>query len=137
MRLDENGANTPELSDAPPEVATLGRNVAGTQLQLKGPPRRPDVTGIPTLRTFPPPGSHSPGPRGAEKLTLIALTCAHRRAHRPAGRATDAAKRFRRPPMTRVAKVPRCLPDPALPEHRGPLPDRDAHEDPGTPGIRT
>lgn len=31
MRLDENGANTPELSDAPPaEVATLGRDVAGT-----------------------------------------------------------------------------------------------------------
>ncbi|XP_076409463.1 uncharacterized protein LOC143269030 [Peromyscus maniculatus bairdii] len=83
MRLDENGANTPELSDAPPEVATLGRDVAGTEVPPKGRPRRPDAAGIPTLLTFPPPGSHSPGPRGAEKLTLVAPTRAHRRAAAP------------------------------------------------------
>ncbi|XP_055449534.1 uncharacterized protein LOC129666456 [Psammomys obesus] len=41
MLAGGSGANTPEPSDAPPEVASLEKDVPGTEAQLKGRPRSP------------------------------------------------------------------------------------------------
>eukprot|EP00072_Mus_musculus_P038964 XP_006509592.2 PREDICTED: uncharacterized protein LOC102639847 [Mus musculus] len=82
MRESENGANTPEPNDVPHEVATLEKDVLGTEALVKGRPRTPGTTGIPTLRALPRLGPHSPRPRGVEKLTSVAPTRVHPRTPR-------------------------------------------------------
>nr|XP_021498129.1 LOW QUALITY PROTEIN: uncharacterized protein LOC110551693 [Meriones unguiculatus] len=121
LRAGGSGANTPEPSDAPPEVASLEKDVRGTEAQLaEGPATQPRCRQNPASPSLSSAWPALPTPPGAEKLTPGARTRAHQRAAAP-------------PTWPAPGTAPRGAP----PTPPGGCPGRkDSWEDPGTQGTR-